>query len=106
MIHETLFVGQSGARHTICFSWCELIPPVNRGVLTDVPTSLYCSTLGAITNADSVVYLDLLALYRTSVDNLNYAGAVMLLLLGVGNVFWVPLSNSKTTPKVRRDDLG
>ncbi|KAI5258657.1 MFS general substrate transporter [Aureobasidium subglaciale] len=38
----------------------------------------------------------LLLTYRTNINNLNYAGAVMLLLLGVGNVFFVPLSNSKS----------
>ncbi|KEQ98934.1 hypothetical protein AUEXF2481DRAFT_76810 [Aureobasidium subglaciale EXF-2481] len=54
---------------------------------------LYSATLGAITNGDSVVYLNLLQTYRTNINNLNYAGAVMLLLLGVGNVFFVPLSN-------------
>ncbi|KAI5236361.1 MFS general substrate transporter [Aureobasidium subglaciale] len=57
---------------------------------------LLVATLGAITNGDSVVYLNLLQTYRTNINNLNYAGAVMLLLLGVGNVFFVPLSNSKS----------
>ncbi|THY65876.1 MFS general substrate transporter [Aureobasidium pullulans] len=54
---------------------------------------LYSSTLGAITNGDSVVYLNLVQIYHTGINKLNYAGAVMLLLLGVGNVFFVPLSN-------------
>lgn len=51
--------------------------------------------LGAVTNNDSVVYLDLVEVYRTPINNLNYATAVCLLLLGVGNVFLVPLSNSE-----------
>ncbi|CAD0012195.1 unnamed protein product [Aureobasidium pullulans] len=54
---------------------------------------LLVSTLGAITNGDSVVYLNLVQIYHTGINKLNYAGAVMLLLLGVGNVFFVPLSN-------------
>ncbi|THV70034.1 MFS general substrate transporter [Aureobasidium pullulans] len=58
-----------------------------------MPTPLYSSTLGAITNGDSVVYLNLVQIYHTGINKLNYAGAVMLLLLGVGNVFFVPLSN-------------
>lgn len=37
-------------------------------------------------------------MYHTGINELNYAGAVMLLLLGVGNVFFVPLSNSKIRP--------
>ncbi|KAG9675611.1 MFS general substrate transporter, partial [Aureobasidium melanogenum] len=53
----------------------------------------YSAALGAITNGDSVVYLNLLQIYHTGINELNYAGAVMLLLLGVGNVFFVPLSN-------------
>ncbi|THY94356.1 MFS general substrate transporter [Aureobasidium pullulans] len=58
-----------------------------------MPTPLYSSTLGAITNGDSVVYLNLVQIYHTGINKLNYAGAVMLLLLGVGNVFFVPLSS-------------
>ncbi|CAD0093172.1 unnamed protein product [Aureobasidium vineae] len=53
----------------------------------------YSATLGAVTNCDSVVYLNLVQIYRTDINSLNYAGAVMLLLLGVGNVFLVPMSN-------------
>jgi len=45
------------------------------------------------------VYLNLVQIYHTGINKLNYAGAVMLLLLGVGNVFFVPLSNSKRVPE-------
>ncbi|KAK4498038.1 hypothetical protein PRZ48_010694 [Zasmidium cellare] len=53
----------------------------------------YSSLLGALTNWESVIYLNLTAAYRTPITNLNIGQAIMLLLLGVGNVFFVPLSN-------------
>jgi len=55
----------------------------------------YSSVLGAVTNWESVIYLNLLVEYKTTIDQLNIGAAVMILLLGVGNVFFVPLSNSK-----------
>lgn len=56
-------------------------------------TRAYSSLLGALTNWESVIYLNLTQAYHTSVSNLNIGQAVTLLLLGVGNVVFVPLSN-------------
>ena len=98
MILEILFVGRNGESRITFSSWCKWLHRVGLKVHQLTPTSFYCSTLGAITNGASVVYLNLLQLYHTGINELNYAGAVMLLLLGVGNVFFVPLSNSMCSP--------
>lgn len=51
--------------------------------------------MGALTNWEAPIYLQLAAEYETTLDILNIGMAVALLLLGVGNVFTTPLSNSK-----------
>ncbi|KAK3672392.1 hypothetical protein LTR78_007699 [Recurvomyces mirabilis] len=53
----------------------------------------YSSIVGAVTNWESVIYLNLMEAYNTTIDQLNIGAAVMILLLGVGNVFFVLLSN-------------
>ena len=58
-------------------------------------TSCYSAVMGAVTNWESPIYLQLLSAYATTIDNLNIGAAVMLLLLGVGNLFTTPISNSK-----------
>lgn len=57
--------------------------------------SAYSAIMGAVTNWESPIYLQLLSVYATTIDNLNIGAALMLLLLGVGNIFTNPLSNSK-----------
>lgn len=52
--------------------------------------------MGAVTNWESPIYLQLMSVYATSIDDLNVGAALMLLLLGVGNIFTNPLSNSKS----------
>jgi hypothetical protein len=51
--------------------------------------------MGAVTNWESPIYLQLLSVYNTSIDNLNIGAALMLLWLGAGNMFTTPLSNSE-----------
>lgn len=51
--------------------------------------------MGAVTNWSAPVYLQLLEQYQTSLDSLNSGAAIMILLLGVGNMFTTPLSNSE-----------
>jgi len=58
--------------------------------------SAYSAIMGAVTNWESPIYLQLMSVYATTIDNLNIGAALMLLLLGVGNVFTNPISNSKT----------
>ncbi|KAK4623483.1 hypothetical protein CLAFUR0_07415 [Fulvia fulva] len=53
----------------------------------------YSSVLGALTNWESPIYIDLGQHYQTKVDNLNIGSAITILMLGVGNVVFVPLSN-------------
>jgi hypothetical protein len=60
--------------------------------------------MGAVTNWESPIYLQLLSVYATTIDNLNIGAALMLLLLGVGNVFTNPISNSETQ-QVPQPDL-
>jgi len=50
--------------------------------------------MGAVTNWESPIYLQLLSVYNTTIDNLNIGAALMLLLLGAGNLVTTPLSNS------------
>jgi hypothetical protein len=58
--------------------------------------SCYSAIMGAVTNWESPIYLQLLSVYSTTIDNLNIGAALMLLLLGLGNVFTNPISNSET----------
>lgn len=58
--------------------------------------SAYSSVMGAVTNWESPIYLQLLSVYNTTIDNLNIGAALMLLWLGAGNLFTTPLSNSET----------
>ena len=51
--------------------------------------------MGAVTNWESPIYLQLLSVYNTTIDNLNIGAALMLLWLGAGNMFTTPLSNSE-----------
>lgn len=51
--------------------------------------------MGALTNWEAPIYLELVAEYKTTIDNLNTGTAVTVLLLGLGNIFATPLSNSK-----------
>lgn len=57
--------------------------------------SAYSAVMGAVTNWEAPIYLELLSAYASTIDNLNIGAALMLLLLGVGNIFTNPLSNSK-----------
>jgi hypothetical protein len=59
-------------------------------------SSAYSSVLGAVTNWESPIYLQLLSVYNTTIDNLNIGAALLLFWLGAGNLFTTPLSNSKT----------
>lgn len=62
----------------------------------DMPDySSYSAIVGAVTNWEAPIYLELLATYATTIDNLNIGAALMVLLLGLGNIFTNPLSNSK-----------
>jgi len=58
-------------------------------------SSAYSSVMGAVTNWESPIYLQLLSVYNTTIDNLNIGAALMLLLLGAGNLVTTPLSNSE-----------
>lgn len=51
--------------------------------------------MGAVTNWEAPIYLELVAEYQITIDKLNTGTAVALLLLGLGNIFATPLSNSK-----------
>lgn len=51
--------------------------------------------MGAVTNWEAPIYVQLLTEYQTTVTELNIGAAVLLLLLGVGNVLLTPLSNSE-----------
>lgn len=53
--------------------------------------------MGAITNWSSVIYVVLAQVYRTTIANLSIGLALCLLMLGVANVFLIPLSNSEPT---------
>lgn len=53
--------------------------------------------MGALTNWEAPIYLELVAEYKTTIDNLNIGTAVTVLLLGLGNIFATPLSNSKSS---------
>jgi hypothetical protein len=52
--------------------------------------------MGAVTNWESPIYLQLLSVYNSTIDNLNIGAALLLFWLGAGNLFTTPLSNSKT----------
>ncbi|CAK1361421.1 putative MFS-type transporter [Cercospora beticola] len=54
---------------------------------------IYAAVLGCITQWESVIYLPLIQTFRIGVSSLNVGAALMLLMLGVGNCFFVPLSN-------------
>jgi hypothetical protein len=58
--------------------------------------SAYSAVMGAVTNWESPIYLQLLSVYSTTIDNLNIGAALMLLLLGAGNLVTTPLSNSES----------
>ncbi|KAF2220357.1 major facilitator superfamily domain-containing protein [Elsinoe ampelina] len=53
----------------------------------------YSSLMGAITNWSSVIYVVLAQVYETTIANLSIGLALCLLMLGVANVFLIPLSN-------------
>lgn len=55
----------------------------------------YSAVMGACTIWESPIYLVLVQAYHTEISALNIGAALMLLMLGVGNVFLTPLSNSK-----------
>ena len=57
--------------------------------------SAYSAVMGAVTNWESPIYLQLMSVYNTTIDNLNIGAALMLLWLGAGNMFTTPLSNSE-----------
>lgn len=58
---------------------------------------MYSATMGAVTNWEAPIYLQLVSQYGTTIDSLNTASAIMILMLGIGNAFTSPLSNSKTS---------
>lgn len=57
--------------------------------------SSHSAVVGAVTNLETPIYLGLLATYASTIDNLNIGAALMVLLLGLGNIFNNPLLNSK-----------
>jgi hypothetical protein len=58
--------------------------------------------MGAITNWEAPIYLELMTEYDTNLNTLNVGMAVMLLLLGVGNLFTTPLANSMISRNIWR----
>ncbi|KAF2151555.1 MFS general substrate transporter [Myriangium duriaei CBS 260.36] len=54
---------------------------------------MYSSLLGALTNWEASIYLNLVQALNTTINQLNNGNAVLILMLGIGNVFLIPLSN-------------
>lgn len=54
----------------------------------------YSTVMGAVTNWESPIYLVIVEAYHTDLSTLNIGSAVLILMLGVGNVFLTPLSHS------------
>ncbi|KAM3423309.1 hypothetical protein BST61_g748 [Cercospora zeina] len=55
--------------------------------------AFYAAIVGCITQWESVIYVQLMQKFKVGASSLNIGAAVMLLMLGVGNCFLVPLSN-------------
>ncbi|KAL3426430.1 hypothetical protein PVAG01_03221 [Phlyctema vagabunda] len=53
----------------------------------------YSSVLGAVSNWDGTIYASLLVEYKTTVFKLNLGAAFMILMLGIGNIFFTPLAD-------------
>ncbi|KIM93806.1 hypothetical protein OIDMADRAFT_45953 [Oidiodendron maius Zn] len=49
--------------------------------------------MGAVTNWDGVIYANVIAEYNTSVNLLNVGQALLILMLGVANIVFTPLSD-------------
>jgi len=49
--------------------------------------------MGAVTNWDGTIYANLLADYKTTVFKLNLGQAFMILMLGVANLVFTPMSD-------------
>jgi hypothetical protein len=56
---------------------------------------IYSTVMTALGNWESSVYVDIQDALGTSINQLNIGTALTLLMLGVGNVFFTPLSHSK-----------
>lgn len=59
----------------------------------------YSSIIGATTNWDGTIYGSILEEYETTVFMLNIGQALLILMLGVANLIFTPLSDSES----RRD---
>lgn len=55
----------------------------------------YSAVIGAITQWESPVYLVLTVVFKTDISTLNVGRALLILMLGIGNVFLTPFSSSK-----------
>ncbi|KAF2212954.1 hypothetical protein CERZMDRAFT_96628 [Cercospora zeae-maydis SCOH1-5] len=55
--------------------------------------AFYAAIVGCITQWESVIYVPLMQHFKVGATSLNIGAAVMLLMLGVGNCFLIPLSN-------------
>ncbi|KAH8602317.1 major facilitator superfamily domain-containing protein [Bisporella sp. PMI_857] len=53
----------------------------------------YSAVLGAVTNWGGVIYVDCLIYYKTSVNLLNTGRALLILMLGLANTVFTPLSD-------------
>jgi len=78
------------------------VPPIVRFqvlhqlvLYADPYCSCYSTILGAITNWSSTIYVVLAQVYQTTIAKLSIGLALCLLMLGVMNVFFIPLSNSE-----------
>jgi hypothetical protein len=56
---------------------------------------IYSTVMTALGNWESSVYVDIQYALGTSINQLNIGTALTLLMLGVGNIFFTPLSHSK-----------
>lgn len=54
----------------------------------------YSTMMGAVTNWESPIYLVLVHALNSKLSTLNVGRAIMVLMLGIGNVFLTPLSHS------------
>lgn len=89
--------GTDGERAIIYFFSCTWQHDLLSAKAKTLQNSAYSAIMGAVTNWEAPIYLELLSTYASTIDNLNIGAALMLLLLGVGNIFTNPLSNSKNS---------
>jgi hypothetical protein len=74
-------------------------PP--RSMRSSLPNRIYTFLLGGMTLGVSTVFVQVEEALQTSALIMNGGSAVQIFFLGIGNVFFVPLTHSKLTSIIK-----